>query len=162
MNAWTIGSGTLALILAGAGVYLQVPNRTASATTAHYSITTPDDAASVGLCVPVIEGTGDAPRDGSVWLVIHGVSDVGYYLVRQVELRSDGEGWTVSKVQVGSSETANEQRYQLVLWRLDEELTDAIGHIPKDHRVFDATPTGASEVSHPLTVKRRADSRHCE
>ncbi|WP_131815980.1 hypothetical protein [Streptomyces sp. 3213.3] len=162
MNAWTIGSGTLALILTGIPVYFQIEDRTAKATTTHYSITTPGDAENVGLCVQIIKGRGEAPQKGSVWLVVHGVTNVDYYPVRQVQPQPGEEEWSISKIQVGTSTTPAGQRYELVLWRLDQDLTDAIGHIPKDYRVFDALPAGATVVSQPTTVVRRSDTQSCD
>ncbi len=161
MSAWTIGSGTLALIFAGVSTYYQMSGQTAKATTPHYSIVTPGEAESVGLCVPVIRGRGEAPQKGSLWLVVHGLANVGYYPVRQVQTRQGEEEWSVSKVQVGSAETEAGQRYELVLWQIDEDLTEAIEHIPVKHRVFNDPPAGASVVGQPTTVVRRADTRSC-
>ncbi|MFJ3909801.1 hypothetical protein [Streptomyces vinaceus] len=161
MNAWSIGSGATALVLAAIPVYFQLQGRTASAT-AHYSITTPGDAESVGLCIPVVKGRGEAPRDGALWLVIHGVTNVGYYPVRQVQPPPGEEEWSISKVQVGASATQAGQRYELVLWQVDQELANVLGHIPKEHRVFDGPPEGASVVSEPTTVVRRADTDACD
>ncbi|MGY5060881.1 hypothetical protein ACWDFR_43700 [Streptomyces sp. 900105755] len=162
MNAWTIGSGTLALMLAAVPVYYQLEGRTVKATTVQYSITTPGDAEEVGLCLPSIKGRGEAPSEGSLWLVVHGVSNAGYYPVRQVELRSGEEEWSVNKIQVGASKSPAGQRFELVLWQFDQDLTDALDHIPKDYRVFDGPPKGASVVSQPTTIVRRSDTKHCE
>ncbi|MCX5247429.1 hypothetical protein OG895_19815 [Streptomyces sp. NBC_00201] len=162
MNAWTIGTGSLGLILAAVPVYYLLEDQTVKATTAHYSITTPGDAEEVGLCLPSIKGRGEAPSEGSVWLVVHGASNVGYYPVRQVELRSGEEEWSVNKIQIGASKSPAGQRYELVLWQFDQDLTDALDHIPKDHRVFDGPPKGASVVSRSATVVRRADTKPCE
>ncbi|MFJ2005604.1 hypothetical protein [Streptomyces chartreusis] len=159
MNAWTIGSGTLALILAAIPAYLQIQDRTAEATPTTYSITTPGDADEVDLCVPIIRGTGEGPHEGSVWLIVHGARNVGYYAVREVD-PSSGK-WSLSQIQVGSAGTTEGAHYELVLWQFDRRLTDTIKHIPKDHRVFVSPPDGASVVSQPTTVVRRADTRPC-
>jgi hypothetical protein len=150
----------VALILAGIPAYLQIQDRTAEATPTTYSITAPGGADQVDLCVPIIKGMGEAPSEGSVWLVVHGAEDVGYYAVREVE-PSSGE-WSLAKVQVGSAETAEGARFELLLWQFDRQLTGTIEHIPKDHRVFVSPPDGASVVSQPTTVVRRADTRHCK
>lgn len=162
MNAWTIGSGTLGLILAGTGIYIQMPDRTASAASTPYSVTTPGEAENVGLCVPIIKGRGEAPHEGSLWLVTHGLTNVGYYPVRQVHVQPGEGDWSLGDIQVGVSRTPAGQRYELLLWHLDETLTDVIDSIPKDHRVFDGPPRGASVVSQPTTVVRRADTRYCD
>ncbi|MEU6683707.1 hypothetical protein [Streptomyces sp. NPDC046832] len=165
MNAWTIGSGTLALILAAVPVYFQIENRAAKATTGDYSITTPDDAEHVGLCLQIIRGRGEVPQKGkgSVWLVVHGVINVNdYHVVRQVQQQPGKEEWSISRIQVGLPTTPEGRRYELTLWRFSEELTDVISHIPPQHRVFDGLPSGTTNVSQPTTVVRRADKQPCD
>ncbi|MFJ2966270.1 hypothetical protein ACIPIC_28695 [Streptomyces collinus] len=164
MNAWTIGSGTLALILAAVPAYSQIKDRAARETTAQYSITTPGVAERVGLCLQIIKGTGKVPQKGkgSVWLVVHGEINVNdYHVVRQVQQQPGEEEWSISRIQVGLSETPEGRRYKLALWQFSEELTDAISHMPAEHRVFDGPPSGSTVVGE-TTVVRRADKKPCD
>jgi hypothetical protein len=94
MNVWTVTSGIIMMILAVLGIYLAIPASSRPAST-DYTITTPGDADQVGLCLPSVKGTGPIPKEGSLWLVVHGVGNRGYYLSRQLQPDTSGTGWVV-------------------------------------------------------------------
>ncbi|MBP5892547.1 hypothetical protein [Streptomyces scabiei] len=164
MNAWTIGSGTLALILTAVPIYFEIEDRATKEAAGQYTITTPGVAERVGLCLEIIKGTGKVPQKGkgSVWLVVHGEINVNdYRVVRQVQQQPGEEEWSISRIQVGLPTTPEGRRYELALWRFSEELTDAISHMPAEHRVFDVPPSGVTAVG-ATTVVRRPDKQPCD
>ncbi|MFD8931108.1 hypothetical protein [Streptomyces mirabilis] len=161
MNVWTVTSGIITLILTGLGIYLAVP-ASPRQTSMEYTITAPGEADRVGLCLPTVKGTGQVPKEGSLWLVVHGVTNRGYYLSRQVQSDTSGNGWVVGSLQVGNAATPGGQQYELILWRLDPPVTDVVKHVISEEGlpVFDGPPPGVTTVAH-TTVARSADKRTC-
>ncbi|TLS46905.1 hypothetical protein FE633_07415 [Streptomyces montanus] len=161
MNVWTVTSGIAALALSGLGIYLMVPASPTQASTG-YSITTPGEADRIGLCLHSVKGAGQVPKEGALWLVVHGVGNRGYYLSRQVQPDASGNGWAVGSLQVGNAASPEGQQYELILWRLDPKVTDVVDHVftAEGMPVFVGPPEGATKVAH-TTVVRTADKRPC-
>ncbi|MFE6128568.1 hypothetical protein ACFQ6Q_09890 [Streptomyces sp. NPDC056437] len=157
MNVWTVGTTIVGLGLAVWGI-LAIPTAPA-APAVENRITSPSEADRVDMCLPAMRGTGPVPDEGSLWLVVHGVGNQGYYLARQVQPGTD-EGWDIGPTQIGSKDSKEGQRYELLLWRLDPQLTGVVSHMIKDMRVFDGLPPGASLADHK-TVIRTADKNPC-
>jgi hypothetical protein len=161
MNVWTVTSGIIMMILAGLGVYLAIPASSAPTPTEH-TITAPGDADKVGLCLPAVKGTGQIPRNGSLWLVVHRVGNRGYYLARQVEPDASGTGWVAGSIQIGNSDSREGQQYELILWSLDAKVTDIVNHVftAEGLPVFVGPPQGVTTMAH-TTVLRTADKQAC-
>ncbi|MGY4978037.1 hypothetical protein ACWCYL_12860 [Streptomyces sp. 900105755] len=161
MNVWTVTSGIATLALSGVGIYFAVP-ASPKPTSTGYTITTPGEADQIGLCLHSVKGVGQVPKDGSLWLVVHGVGNRGYYLSRQVQPDTSGNGWTVGSLQVGNAASPEGQQYELILWRLDERVTDVVNHVftAEGLPVFVGSPQGVTAVAH-ATVVRTADKRPC-
>lgn len=161
MNAWTVTYGIATLAVTGLGIYLTVPASPKQVSTG-YTITMPSEADRVGLCLPSVKGTGPVPRDGALWLVVHGVGNRGYYLSRRVQPDASGNGWVVGSLQVGNADSPEGQQYELILWRLDPRVADVVDHVftPEGLPVFVGPPQGATAVAH-TTIVRTADKRPC-
>ncbi|WP_071659370.1 hypothetical protein [Streptomyces humi] len=161
MNVWTVTSGIVGLALSGLGTYLMVPASSTQASTG-YAITTPSEADRIGLCLHSVKGAGQVPKEGALWLVVHGVGNRGYYLSRQVQPDTSGNGWGVGSLQVGNAASPEGQQYDLILWRLDPRLTDVVDHVftAEGMPVFVGPPEEATTVAH-TTVVRTADRHPC-
>ncbi|MFF9122418.1 hypothetical protein ACF09J_03795 [Streptomyces sp. NPDC014889] len=161
MNVWTVTSGIAALTLSGLGIYLAVP-ASPKETSTGYSITTPGEADRIGLCLRSVKGAGHVPKEGTLWLVVHGIGNRGYYLSRQVQPDASGSGWIVGSLQVGGATSPEGQQYELLLWRLDPRVTDVVNHVftAEGMPVFVGPPQGVVTVAH-TTVARTADKRPC-
>lgn len=161
MNVWTVTSGIATLALTGLGIYLAVP-ASPKPTSTGYAITNPGEAERTGLCLHSVKGAGQVPKEGALWLVVHGVGNRGYYLSRQVQPDASGNGWAVGSFQVGNAASSEGQQYELILWRLDSRMTDVVNHVftAEGLPVFVGPPQGATTVAH-TTVVRTADKRPC-
>lgn len=161
MNVWTVTSGIIMMALAILGIYLTFP-ASPTQTSTGYSITTPDEADHVGLCLTSVRGTGQVSKAGALWLVLHGVGNRGYYLSRQVQPDASGTGWVAGSLQVGSAASPVGQQYELILWHLDSQVADVVDHVftPEGLPVFVGPPEGVTAVAH-TTVVRTADKRPC-
>ncbi|MFC8518672.1 hypothetical protein [Streptomyces sp. NPDC057257] len=164
MNVWTVTFGIATLALTGLGIYINYLGTHSSAKQAPtgYSITVPGDAERIGLCLHSVRGAGQVPKDGSLWLVVHGVGNRGYYLSRQVQPDASGDGWAIGSLQVGNTATAEGQQYELILWRLDSRVTDVVNHVftTEGLPVFVGPPQGVTTVAH-TTVVRTTDKHPC-
>lgn len=156
--------GLATLALTGGGIYATylATHSSPKNATSTYSITVPGDADRIGLCIHSVKGAGQLPKDGSLWLVVHGVGNRGYYLSRQVQPDASGDGWAVGSLQVGNAASPEGQQYELILWRLDPRVTNVVNHVftGEGLPVFTGPPQGVTAVAH-TTVVRTADKHPC-